>query len=81
MPNRTVRTSISIDSDLLIPAQERSRDFNRFKDVNLSAYINELLRKDLGIALSATPATRQESPASTPPNPRIKQQKPIRPKN
>lgn len=50
MSRNVTKTSVSIDSDLLEPAQERSRQFNRFREVNLSAYVSWLIRKDLGMS-------------------------------
>ncbi len=50
MPRRVVKTSISLDRDLVAPAKEKSRKFDRFGEPNLSAYINSLIRKDLGLA-------------------------------
>lgn len=49
-----VRRSISIDSDLFERAKEESRKYSgRFGEINLSAYINKLLREDLEAGISS----------------------------
>jgi hypothetical protein len=49
MPPRTTRLAISIDSELVEPAKKRAKEFGRFGDPNMSAYISMLIRKDLGL--------------------------------
>lgn len=72
MPSRVFKTSVSIDIDLIEPAREKSRQFDRFGEVNLSAYINSLIRKDLGIKRQGESDGGSSSPNRKGPNPSTK---------
>jgi len=62
---KTKRISVSLDSDLIEPAWEKARKYaSRFSDKgNLSAYISDLLRKDLGMEPSGANSPHGSPPA------------------